>query len=1058
MVELIRENWKRVQTLEPSGYVSVRYEKDLIVEDTKTAKIPSSAKPSTINVKPKESGAYMLRLSCKDAKGNAVVTERSFYVTGSGWFLNNGNDSQEVRVTPDKEEYKAGETAHILTQTELPQGTYLVTIEREGILSEKTVTVSEPTNVLDVKIEDSYVPVVYVSVSTYSTRSSIGEEQTNADLPKSYYGVTAINVNTEKKTIDIKIKTDKDNYQPGDKAKITLTATQYGKPVKNAAISLMAVDRGILDLIDYHVENPVSYFYDRNRFYNRTRGGDSRSLLRMYEQIELEETAELEKTMLASNSVADASVRKYKMAETAEPMMSFDDAGNSSDMKIRSNFAPTAVFEPYIMTDKSGKATCTFTLPDSLTAYRITAVAIDEADAFGRAEEEISVSEPLSVRTVLPRILRLDDKGELGVVISNLTNKAQNVSVTLNVYDGIEKTGQSQNKTEIQKLPGSASLSEKKSSKKLKVAANKTQPLMFSIKAEKQGWITVEFTVTGTTINEKILLPLCIEKPYIYETVTLTGSTEDTAQEKILVAHDAEDGRCSFYVQLDPTRLGVLREAVGYVFHYPYGCMEQRSAAVLPLVAFGDYIHVFGLNSEVMHPKGVAEQELYTWGAVQRTDGGFPYWKGAKESSPYVSMRIAEIVALAQQNGIPIGKINTKALASYLVKEAEHTMAESNQAWTLYRTAYALYGAALLDTNAVASKDTMLASIAENDNADIETLELAALAYLAIGKKKQAEHLSEKIISYTRMTARGIDISQKFKNHYWCFLNDDSERYALLLQLFTNLQDEQHSEQDIVSHTLYELLKMQRAHNGRWQSTAATSRALIALNDYIKSNKLEQLDFTADVLLNGSNVLRGQFKGVDAQPIETTLTPRDSTINATFSKTGTGTLYYTASMKYALPAERQTARDEGLCIYTEITDVKTEKLVKENELIAGNVYREKVIVSSRIRAEYVAVRVPVPAGCEILNTAFVTTGTLEEIPEEPTSARKLSYTGGLSYKGIYDAEMQFFWDYFPAGMQQVEFQFRATRKGEYHTPCTTAECMYEEEIFGRTDGKVWTVK
>ena len=247
---------------------------------------------------------------------------------------------------------------------------------------------------------------------------------------------------------------------------------------------------------------------------------------------------------------------------------------------------------------------------------------------------------------------------------------------------------------------------------------------------------------------------------------------------------------------------------------------------------------------------------------------------------------------------------------------------------------------------------------------------------------------------------------------------------------------------------------MQKAHNGRWQSTAVTSRVLIALNEYIKTNNLEQLDFTAEALLNGSKELSGTFKGVTAQPVETTVSPKAKDVNLQFNKTGQGNLYYTASMKYALPAEKQTARDEGLCIYTEITDVKTGKPVKEKELIAGNVYRERVTVSSRIMAEYVAVRAPVPAGCEILNTAFVTTGTIAEIPDDTQKA----YTRGLSYKGIYDSEVQFFWDYFPAGLQQVEFQFRAVRNGEYHTPSATAECMYEEEIFGRTSGSVWIIK
>ncbi|MGP1459824.1 MAG: hypothetical protein ACTTKL_11065 [Treponema sp.] len=54
--------------------------------------------------------------------------------------------------------------------------------------------------------------------------------------------------------------------------------------------------------------------------------------------------------------------------------------------------------------------------------------------------------------------------------------------------------------------------------------------------------------------------------------------------------------------------------------------------------------------------------------------------------------------------------------------------------------------------------------------------------------------------------------------------------------------------------------------------------------------------------------------------------------------------------------------------------------------------------------------------------------------------------------------MQYFWDYFPRGNQKVEFLFRAVRKGAYGTPSATAECMYQEEIFGRSAGKQWTIE
>lgn len=1083
-MELLREEWKKTQRFDGNGIVQYDWKKEDVVEEERSLVIGDASKANELSVVPKNGGCYTLRLSSKDADGNDVITEKTFYVTSSDWYWHSDNQ-QQIGLTPDKEEYAVNDTAQIMVQSELPRGKYLMTVERGTILSQKVITLSEPTSVLSVPVLENYAPVVYVSLSSYSVRQNgntgAAEEKKDTDKPKAYFGLVALNVSLETKIFDIQIKMDKPSYRAGDKAQITLHASRYGKPLANAELALIAADRGVLDLINYHIQDPADFFYRKELFPDRGFGGDSRQLLIDHEEEEIEEDVVVAESAMYDTGVA-AAPRMMMMAKSAgsantASVESAVEEKSANTLKIRNNFESTAVFRPDLVTDANGDVVVTFTLPDSLTTYRVTAVGIS-GNLFAASEEELNVAEPISVRQVLPRKLRLDDKGEAGVTITNLDSAAHDVTVAMNVYSGAEKAEGEQKADSVQKLPGKASV-EGGETKTVSVKGQSTQPLMFSIKAESQGWITVEYTVTGDLINEKILVPLEIEKPYIFEAVTTTGEVRDeegikegkaSVKETIVLPGDAEDGRGFLYVQLDPTRLGVLSEAVGYVFHYPYGCLEQRSAAVLPLVAFGDYINIFDLNSEVKDPASVAAKEIASWAKVQNSDGGFPYWPNGyyKESNRYVSMRIAEITALAKQRGIlKSSGINEAKLASYLIKEADKLVKENkDSSWALYTAAYAYYASQMLG-GAVSEKN--LSVIADADSSDVETLALAALTYLNMGKKDEASALSKKMYRFVRLTVRGIDITGKEKNHYWCFFNHSSEKYALYLQLYTRLD----SKNSINRRLVYELLKMQKA--GRWQSTAVTSRVLLALYDYIKTNDLDNLDFTAEVLLNGQKLLDGKFRGVaslaeekefdfDQKPLS--VMPKDKELELEFKKDGRGALFYTASMKYAIPPLKQVARDEGLCVYTEITDAETGEKVTKGTLVAGKVYREKVVISSVIDAEYVALRAPVPAGCEILNSAFVTTGTIPAVQEErgaSASAKKISSwwynpNRGLSYKGIYDAEMQYFWDYFPRGVQEVEFTFRATRKGTYNTPCVTAECMYEEEIFGRSDGRVWEIK
>lgn len=514
-------------------------------------------------------------------------------------------------------------------------------------------------------------------------------------------------------------------------------------------------------------------------------------------------------------------------------------------------------------------------------------------------------------------------------------------------------------------------------------------------------------------------------------------------------------------MQLDATRLGVLRDAVNYVFEYPYGCMEQRSSFVMPLVAFGDYIKVFGLESEVKNPKSVVKKEIKSWAKVQQKDGGFPYWPDGNESSLFVSTRIGEIIALAEEKGIPLSDtIDRKALTNYIQSESHVRFTDyKTSGWSNYMCAYSDYVVQRLGQSVA---DSELKEIAEAQCTDLSSLAYCALTYLEKGEKGKAKDIAKKIRRYTKYSTRGIDLTSMQKEFsYWSFFNDKSEDYALLLQLFSKLDP----ENDINQHILYELLELVRAGNGYWKSTAVTARVLCAIDVYIRANNLKDTNFTAEALLDGKKIVDGKFKGLGADPVERTVdfaedpvksTPHDKEVPLTFSKKGEGTLFYTASMKYAIPASEQEPRDEGICMYTEITDVKTGEVIDANKLVAGKVYREKVYVVSTRDREFVAVRAPIPAGCEIMNAAFVTTGTFPKPETQEKNYEDENY--GLSHQAIYDSEVQYFWNLFPKGNQQVEFLFRAARKGTYNTPSGTAECMYQPEVFGRTAGKIWTIE
>ena len=138
----------------------------------------------------------------------------------------------------------------------------------------------------------------------------------------------------------------------------------------------------------------------------------------------------------------------------------------------------------------------------------------------------------------------------------------------------------------------------------------------------------------------------------------------------------------------------MLGSSVNYLFDYPYGCLEQQSSRVLPLIAFGEYIDVFGLDSKIADREKLVKSYLSSWGLYQLENGGFPYWPGGEYASAYVSLRMAYIYTLALQHGYQEEDFgyDINKLLSYL---SSYYSSHTDIAYD-YERAYACYIFALL--------------------------------------------------------------------------------------------------------------------------------------------------------------------------------------------------------------------------------------------------------------------------------------------------------------------------------------------------------------------------
>ena len=98
--------------------------------------------------------------------------------------------------------------------------------------------------------------------------------------------------------------------------------------------------------------------------------------------------------------------------------------------------AETAYWNPAIVTDKDGKATVTFTLPEQSTAWRLLAKGITADTLAGEAAETLAVKKDLFGELKLPPSFTDGDQSEVIASIHNDAVEKGPIEVTLKTTIG----------------------------------------------------------------------------------------------------------------------------------------------------------------------------------------------------------------------------------------------------------------------------------------------------------------------------------------------------------------------------------------------------------------------------------------------------------------------------------------------------------------------------------------------------------------------------------------------------------------------------------------------
>ncbi|MEM6646268.1 MAG: Ig-like domain-containing protein, partial [Bacteroidota bacterium] len=341
-VELVRRQWNSVREVGTDGRLRwrSRYKEDIVAEQQISTQ---RGQATRLTLPIAQGGSYLVRATGYDVRGNAIRSEAYLYATGGGYVAWERRDDDRIDLVADRTTYQPGETAKIMVQSPYEEATALITVEREGILSSRVVTLTGSAPQIEVPLTEAHLPNAFVSVMLVHGRSAQPSEVGDPGAPSFKLGYVNLNVDAGVRRLSVTVEPDAETYRPGEEVTVDLRVTDAEGRGVPAEVAFSAADAGVLNLIGYRLPDPFDAFYGPRQLHVRT----------------TETRANL--------------VRQRNFGQKEEDL---GGGGGEYNDGPRADFRPLAHWDPAIRTDSRGRARVTFRLPESLTTFRLMAAAL----------------------------------------------------------------------------------------------------------------------------------------------------------------------------------------------------------------------------------------------------------------------------------------------------------------------------------------------------------------------------------------------------------------------------------------------------------------------------------------------------------------------------------------------------------------------------------------------------------------------------------------------------------------------------------------------------------
>ena len=1077
-LQLWRRTWSSV--IEDRAADAPHYKTNVHDEDAGHCVVTSASVPVGCHLRLAQPGYYLLRASANDALGNPIHSSFGLYAVDDraddtampvGW---NQLDRRTLGLEADQSKYRPGDTARILVKSPFKEGTALVTVERAGIFEQQVVPMKGKMPVVEVPIKDEYFPNAFVSVHLVRGRVAAMPEPGAADVgaPEFRVGYLSLRVDPESRRLKVDLSTNQKEYHPGDQVEAKVALHRLDGAASAGTVTFYAVDEGVLMLTGYKTPDPLPAF------------SEPRGL----GVVPVESRENLARILKLQNGER-IPILGFEMARNGRSDKG-NEVGDGGEMpgNMRSDFRTTVHFEAGRAVGNDGQATFHFKLPDNLTSFRLMAVAAGAQDRFGFGESSITTSRKLMARPAMPRILRSGDTLEAGVIVTSkgLANSLVDVSLKAT---GVVASGPMKRRVSLPK--------------------DGQVEVRFPVKAVAAGSAVFEFTAQAGSVLDQVRVTRKVEQPVHWLTAASYGSTDTEAAIALGDVKGYRKDRGELSVTLSSSAIVGLKSVFEELSAYPYGCTEQLTSRMLPVLAA---------------PK-LAEQQQYRLPATQgdaiddalseltkrqRYDGSFGYWQDDTQGHTWLTAYALLALEQANKAGYFVPKRIRDQAVQYLTSRID-SLGDAPEAGSDETTGAEEEGIAEEPKPLSSSFDPFAAralSPAEQTRLSYAEALFIADILARVGQLDQSRlnklithkgqfALSSKIhllsaMARRRMPRQALDhllseiISQVTVGPFEArveatdpvlstLLESPARSTAILLQAVLAIDP----KLPVAPKLARGLVRLRTGAS--YRNTQEDAWALLALEDYRRLVEAEPPNFGAHVFFADERVAEFSFRGLPVHS-ETSNIPADILLAHAGSQVAVrvvdqGIVNYAMQLRMAQDGTSSAALDEGFSVEKLTRVLEPNSLEEASKMIPdhaelraglGQLVLVDLLLESAESRDQIVLDDPLPAGLEPVEFGFQTTAQALSISDNTAVQRlterapRTSRYGRINsmlgvHREMHDDHVLHFIPHLEPGIYHFRYLARATSPGQFVVPASRASCMYDTEIFGQSPSSVFTV-